>query len=278
MARGDQAFGGDGDDLFVIQDLGEAGGGTINIVGGEGGETGGDTLDLNGSRSNITFTNTDDAAGGLSGSFTRADGTFVTFSEIENIICFTPGARILTPQGERAVETLRIGDTVITRDHGPQLIRWLGSRTVAGEGSFAPISIAAHVLDGASRPLLVSPQHRLLFTGYKAELLFGSDEVLIAAKHLLDGHDVVARAQPTVTYIHIMLDQHEVIYADGAATESFHAGGVGISAISDQSREDMFSIFPELRANPGAYGRTARPCLRSHEARLLLPVPDLLVA
>jgi Ca2+-binding RTX toxin-like protein len=278
VAQGDQASGGDGDDLFVLQDLGEAGAGTINIVGGEGGETAGDTLNLNGLRSNITFTNTNDAAGGLSGTFTMADGTVVTFSEIENIICFTPGARLLTPKGERAVETLRIGDMVITRDHGPQPIRWIGSRTVAGVDRFAPISIAAHVLDGATRPLLVSPQHRFLFTGYKAQLLFGSDEVLVAAKHLLDGRDVVACERAAVTYIHVMFDQHEMIYADGAATESFHAGDVGLSAISDQAREDMFTIFPELRANPNAYGRTARRCLKPHEARLLLeaPAPDLL--
>lgn len=98
------------------------------------------------------------------------------------------------------------------------------------------------MLDGATRPLLVSPQHRLLFTGYKAELLFGCDEVLVAAKHLLDGCDVVATEQAEVTYIHMMLDEHEVVYADGAATESFHAGDIGISAISDRSREEMFSI------------------------------------
>ncbi|MBZ8118566.1 Hint domain-containing protein [Roseovarius sp. LXJ103] len=275
VAQGDAAFGGDGDDLFVIGDLGEAGAGTINIVGGEGDETVGDTLRLNSdvSQADITFTNTDDAAGGLSGNFAMGDGTLVTFSEIENIICFTPGARILTPQGERAIETLHIGDMVITRDHGPQPIRWIGSRTVAGVDRFAPISIAAHVLDGATRPLLVSPQHRVLFTGYKAELLFGCDEVLIAAKHLLDGRDVVAHQRAAVTYIHMMLDQHEVIYADGAATESFHAGDVGISAISDQSREEMFTIFPELRTNPNAYGKTARPCLKRHEAQLFLPTP-----
>ena len=269
----DTLYGGDGDDLFVIETPTEAGVGGITIVGGEGGETNGDTLRLTAdvARADITFTNLNDAAGGLSGTFTLADGTVVTFSEIGNIICFTPGARILTPHGERAIETLRSGDMVITRDHGPQPIRWIGRRTVPGVDRFAPISIAAHVLDGATRDLLVSPQHRFLFTGYKAELLFGFDEVLVAAKHLVDGRDVIAAPQAAVTYIHMMLDCHEVVYADGAATESFHAGDVGISAISDDSREELFSIFPELRSNPNAYGKTARQCLKRHEARLLLP-------
>jgi hypothetical protein len=67
----------------------------------------------------------------------------------------------------------------------------------------------------------------------------------------------------------MMLDRHEVVYAEGAATESFHVGDVGIAAISDQSREEMFSVFPELRSNPNAYGQTARPCLKRHEAQLL---------
>jgi len=271
VAEGDTALGEDGDDLFVIGDLGEAGAGPINILGGEGGETAGDTLQLNAdvTQDAITFTNTDDAAGGLSGSFTLADGTLVTFSEIENIICFTPGARLLTPRGLRPVESLRAGDAVVTRDNGPQPIRWIGSRSVPGIDRFAPIRVAAHVLDGATAPLLVSPQHRFLFTGYKAELLFGCDEVLVAAKHLVDGRDVVQLAWPAVTYIHVMLDRHEIIYADGAATESFHVGDTGLAAISDPAREELFVVFPELRSHPDSYGPTARPCLKRHEARLL---------
>ncbi|MGK8232925.1 Hint domain-containing protein [Roseovarius sp. MS2] len=269
----DTLIGGDGDDLFVIETPAETGTGTITIIGGEGAETNGDTLFLSpeARKADITFTNTDDAAGGLSGSFTLSDGTVVNFSEIENIICFTPGIRLLTPHGERAVESLRAGDLVITRDHGPQAIRWIGRRTVPGTGRFAPVRVAAHVLDGGRAPLLVSPQHRFLFTGYKAELLFGCDEVLIAARHMVDGLAVTQEDQATVTYIHVMFDRHEVIYAEGAATESFHAGDIGISAITDQAREEMFAIFPELRSNPNAYGDTARPCLKRHEARLLQP-------
>jgi Ca2+-binding RTX toxin-like protein len=270
IGQGDTLFGGNGDDLFTLQDF-LAPGATVRIQGGEGDETGGDTLRLTPAvgQSDITFTNTNDTGGGLSGFFTTPDGTLVEFSQIENIICFTPGTRLLTPQGERRIETLRRGDLVITRDHGPQPIRWIGASTVPGHDRFAPVRVAAHVLDGARAPLLVSPQHRLLFTGYKAELLFGSEEVLVAARHLIDGQDVVAAPRPAVTYIHLMFDRHEVIYAEGAATESFHAGDTALTAISQAAREEMFTIFPDLRSNPGAHGATARPCLRAHEARLL---------
>ena len=276
LAEGDTAYGGDGDDLFILSDLGEAGSSTIDIIGGEGDEAGGDTLQLTSdlTEDDITFTNTDDGAGGLSGNFTMADGTVVNFDEIENIICFTPGTRILTDRGERAIESLQQGDMVLTRDHGYQPIRWMGQSTVEGRGKFAPVAINSTVLDGARRPLLVSPQHRVLITGYKAELLFGQDEVLVAAKHLVDGHDVRIVERPLVSYFHMMFDRHEVVYAEGAATESFHAGDVGIAAISDAAREEMFTIFPQLKNDPATYGETARMCLKAHEARLLFEPED----
>jgi Ca2+-binding RTX toxin-like protein len=279
VSQGDSAEGGDGDDFFRLTDLAEAETNTITLIGGEGDETLGDTLWLGGfaKKSDITFTNTDDTAGGLSGSVTMADGTLVQFSEIENIICFTPGARILTQWGERPVESLRLGDLVVTRDHGLQPIRWVGKRSVPGLGDFAPISIASSVM-GGQEALLVSPQHRVLFTGYQAELLFGESEVLIAAKHMVNGRDVTVSPRDAVTYIHIMFDRHEIIYADGIGTESFYAGDMALGAIDAAAREELFAIFPELRSAPGHHRDTARSCLRRHEARLLCSLGDKEVA
>ncbi|MFK7938223.1 MAG: Hint domain-containing protein [Roseovarius sp.] len=271
VAQGDVAEGGDGDDLFIITDLGEAGSGTINITGGDEGAGDNDTLQLTSdvTLADITFGTSSDT-GGQSGSFTLADGTVVTFDEIENIICFTPSTMILTAQGDRPVESLKAGDQIITRDHGTQTLRWVGHSTVPGRGSHAPVRIDAGVI-GARRPLLVSPQHRVLFEGYQCELLFGTDEVFAAATHLEDGYHVQRAPKPLVTYIHLMFDAHEVIYAEGAPTESFFAGDVGIAAISGFAREELFHAFPALRSDVSAYGDTARVCLKAHEARLLMP-------
>ncbi len=271
FAEGDTVVGGDGDDLFILADYGEATNGTITITGGEGGETNGDELRLGtlADLSTLTYTNTDDAAGGLSGSVTLDDGTILNFNEIENIICFAGGTNILTPQGERKIETLKKGDPVLTRDHGIQRIKWIGTRTVPAVGRFAPIAIKKNVL-GAQRELLVSPQHRMLFTGYQAELLFGASEILVSAKHLVDGQDVTIREGGMVTYIHMMFEQHEIVFAEGAASESFHPGDVGLSAITDPAREELFELFPELRSAPESYGDTARKCLKKHEASLLI--------
>ncbi|MDF1669127.1 MAG: Hint domain-containing protein [Roseovarius sp.] len=271
VAQGDIAEGGTGDDTFVLSDLGEAGSGTIILSGGNEGSSDNDTLQLNPdvTLDDITFVSSTDT-GAQSGSFTMADGTVVTFTDIENIICFTPGTMILTETGERPVESLKPGDMVMTRDHGAQPLRWVGTSQVPGRGKFAPVHISPHVI-GARRSLLVSPQHRVLFEGYDCQLYFGTDEVLAAATHLEDGVNVLRAPCPLVTYIHLMFDTHEVIYAEGAATESFFAGDIGIAAIFGHAREDLFTAFPALRSDPHSYGETARICLKAHEARLLVP-------
>ena len=283
FSEADSIDGGTGDDTFTFEDLGEATNGTITIVGGSGGETPddadpntleGDTLNLgfdaDMSTLNITST-TVNADGNTSydGTVQMDDGTVLEFSEIENIICFTPGTRIATPRGARDIATLQVGDLVVTRDHGLQPIRWIRSHTVPAMDRFAPIRIKPGVVTGQSKDLLVSPQHRMMFQGYRAELLFGEREVLVAAKHLVDGKLVTQETGGDVTYIHMMFDEHEVVYAEGAATESFHPGSVGLSAVSDPARDELFSVFPELRSNIGSYGQTARLCLRAHEAQFL---------
>ena len=272
FAEGDTASGGSGDDLFVLEDLGEPTNGTITVDGGFGSETGGDTLQLGG-LTNLTQavrdTFVDDGTGSYSGSVTLDDGTILNFSEIENIICFTPGTRIATPRGLVAIEDLRVNDKVVTRDHGLQPIRWIESRTVPAVDRFTPVRISKNVLSGQDRDLIVSPQHCVLFQGYRAELLFGESEVLVAAKHLVDGLDVTQNETGLVTYIHMMFDQHEIIYAEGAATESFHPGEIGFSAVADEAREELFAIFPDLRSDQSHYGSTARRCLKKHEAQLL---------
>ena len=72
-----------------------------------------------------------------------------------------------------------------------------------------------------------------------------------------------------VTYVHMLFDQHEIIFAEGAATESFHPGDIGFSAVSEAAREELFAIFPQLRSDPRCYGNTARRCLKTHEAQLI---------
>lgn len=259
----DRADGGDGDDLFILSDTGTTG--AVSVTGGAGS----DTLQLGDLADLSTLTITGSGPNGLSGSVMLDDGSVLNFAEIENIICFTPGARIATPHGARPVETLAVGDMVVTRDHGLQPIRWIGRRRVPALGRHAPVTIRPGVVTGLESELIVSPQHRMLFRGYRAELLFGEAEVLVAARHLIDGRAVTQDEGGSVTYIHILFDQHEIIFANGAATESFHPGETGLDAVSGAAREEIFGLFPELRSMPSRAGITARRCLKRHEALLL---------
>lgn len=137
--------------------------------------------------------------------------------------CFTTGTHIKTPCGNVRIEDLEIGDLVTTKDNGPQPIRWIGKRKISGRGEFAPILFKAGAI-GNTHDLRVSPQHRMLLQGWRAELFFGENEVLCAANMLLNDSTILKDPCEQVEYIHLMFDQHEVIYAEGALTESFLVG------------------------------------------------------
>lgn len=171
--------------------------------------------------------------------------------------CFVAGTLILTDRGNRPVERLECGDLVHTRDHGLQAIRWIGSRTVPGRSKHAPIRFAAEAF-GNPRALLVSPQHRMLITGWQAQLYFGEDEVLVPAKHLINGDTVHTAPVDRVTYHHLLFDRHELICSDGLYTESFHPGD-HVVATDHEVREELEELFPMLaNGQPPDQQQTAR--------------------
>ena len=168
-------------------------------------------------------------------------------------------------------------DLVMTRDHGLQPIRWIGAKhldaaALAADATLQPVLIRRGAL-GPNRPnrdMMVSRQHRMLIRSARAELLFGSDEVLVRALHLLHLPGVAAQVATEVTYIHLMFDRHEVILADGAWSESFQPGDRTLSGMDDDQRAELFAIFPELASGaPTPQFDAARTTLKLHEARVL---------
>lgn len=183
--------------------------------------------------------------------------------------CFTAGTLIETVDGPRPVETLKAGDMVMTMDNGPQPVRWIGTRVIGGRGRFAPVRFTSGVL-GNTRDILVSPQHRMLIGGWRAEMFFGEDEVLVAAKHMVDGDRIHVQPVDEVTYVHVLFDRHEVIYAEGAASESFYPGDYILSGNSEM-RDEVLALFPELAL--GQRPEVARPSISRAEARVLAAAP-----
>jgi len=283
----DDMSGGDDRDTFVNVNAGDT------VSGGDGFSLSGaddfDTLDLRGSTEpggnlKVNITGPDSDGNGVDGFVQYYDNTgalagTLTFTNIEEIIpCFTPGTRIATPKGEVLVESLEVGDRVITRDNGIQEIRWVGQKTLAsadlarGE-HLRPIQIRQGALGNGlpERDMMVSPNHRVLVANDKTALYFEESEVLVAAKHLtgLDGVDVVDIAG--VTYIHFMFDQHEVVLSDGAWTESFQPGDQSLKGIGNAQRNEIFELFPELQTREGLEEyQAARRSLKKHEALLLV--------
>ncbi len=220
-------------------------------------------------RTTINITNPIDVGGGISGTVQLLDGTVVNFANIENIICFVPGTMVATHAGLRKIEDLSVGDPVITQDNGMQRIGWIGKTTVSAKNGFAPVHFSKSVFPGASDDLIVSPQHRMLIKGYRAELMFGQSEVLVPAIHMINGKDVTRLHQESVTYVHIMFEQHEIIFANGIPTQSLHPGAYGVDHLAGKAREELLALFPELRSDLNHYGPTARMALKAKEAKVL---------
>ena len=124
----------------------------------------------------------------------------------------------------------------------------------------APIAFEAGTL-GCSRRLLVSPNHRMLIAGPMVELVCGNDELLISAKLLINDRTVRRVAGGFASYVHIMFDYHEVIWANDCATESLYAGDQAIGTLNSEQVQEILAIFPELRSG------TKTPSLTRAEAR-----------
>jgi hypothetical protein len=193
------------------------------------------------------------------------------------VICFTPGTRIMTPDGARLIQDIRAGDMIQTRDNGAQPVMWTGHRRMSGARLYAmphlrPVRFRAGAL-GAGRPeddLLVSPQHRMLIRGAAARALFNASEVLVAAEDLLNDHSImVDQTQREVTYIHLLLETHNIIFANGMETESFHPANTALETIDAAQRDGLFALLPGLSDDPRAYGDYARRNLSGSEAAIL---------
>ena len=177
--------------------------------------------------------------------------------------CFVEGSMIETDKGEKRVETLCIGDLVLTKDAGFQPIIWIGQSVFDGSGDHAPVVFDVGAI-GNSHALRVSPQHRVLIQGWMAELVCGQDEVLASAKHMANDVTIRRAPQEAVTYFHILLPRHHLVRSHGCWSESFFPG--------DTILADNRALAAEMQAHISdhrSYRETVRPTVNGKLAQVL---------
>ncbi|WP_102108116.1 Hint domain-containing protein [Oceaniglobus roseus] len=200
----------------------------------------------------------------------NATGWFVSESVTGSaIVCFAEGTRIAAPGGARAVEEIGLGDMVLTRDRGPRPVIWRGVQCVPGFGGHAPVAIAAGAL-GPGRPardLVVSPQHRILLASPIVARMCGAPEVFVPARALCGMPGIARRPVVAVRYHHLLLPEHGVLEAEGAAAESLFPGPCALAAVPPGERA---ALVAALGACAAAEPVPCRPVLRGgRRARLL---------
>ena len=288
----DQLTGGDGDDVFVYS------GGHDTITDFNAGNTGplddndttnNDFIDLSGYYDKIFDLRADYEDNGIldQSNFETTDYTYnskfedgsLKFIGVQaqhftydntGVVCFGKGTAIRTPRGDVLVEDLRVGDLVTTMDNGPQKIRWINTRSYdAGqmqkESHLHPVLIKRGTF-GAERDLLVSQQHGVL--------VGQSGDSFARAKHLADAAKGVriAKGKKSVTYVHLMFDDHQVIFAENVPSESFYPGPMALTQMSKPHRAAFSKVLPALgtgRVNreevAKVYGPTARVFLKKKQ-------------
>lgn len=160
-------------------------------------------------------------------------------------VSFTAGTHITMATGEqRRVEDLKIGDRVLTRDAGPQDIRWLGQTTLRATGSFAPVLISAGVLNNLN-DLRVSPDHRLFIYQRSDELGTGRAELLVRARHLVNADSVRFDPGGFVDYYQMLFDQHQIVFAEGIAVESMMVDSRTSAALPPEMQDALDDLLPD---------------------------------
>lgn len=181
------------------------------------------------------------------------------------IPCFTPDVRIATARGAVPAGDIQVGDLVQTADNGFQPVIWTGHRSLSPEELRAsphlrPYRVEPGGFVSPERPMLLSPQHRLVAGRHTFGQGACPSERFVSAKLLgdIDPYCTRQSAARGVTYMHLMTERHEVIFAEGVATETFWPGPEAVLGLSPEDKRELFTLFPELMAVHGlvgAYGR-----------------------
>ncbi len=174
--------------------------------------------------------------------------------DYDEVVCFAEGTLIQTKHGLVAVEDLQPGQLILTNDDRFQplvmnMSSTISQRALQTDQKLRPVRISAGAMGNGlpHRDLLVSRQHRMLVQSKIAERMFGKSQALISAIKLTELPGIFVDTNVTsVTYHHLLFEDHEVVFAEGAPSESLFTGKEALKSVSSEAREEMMKLFPEL--------------------------------
>lgn len=192
------------------------------------------------------------------------------------MLCFVPGTLITTARGDVPVEELDEMDQVQTADNGFQPVLMATRSRVSGGRILAmpklrPVRISAATfgVDVPNPDLYVSPDHRILIRGAEAQALFNTPECLVAARDLVGMKGVrVDHRIRAVEYIHLALDGHQIVRANGVDCESFHPALAATAEMASAHRSKLENLFPGVIEDPMIFGQFARRMVTQAEAAI----------
>jgi hypothetical protein len=193
-------------------------------------------------------------------------GAHLVAPEEAGVLCFTPGTMLRTATGAVRIDDLYPGAKLQTRDNGLQPVLWTGTQRLSGGRLYAVPQLRPVRFRSAEGDLVVSPGHRMLVGGKGPRDLYNADEVLVAAGDLVDGARVIRdREVRRVTYVHLLLAEHQVIWANGFEAETLYPPEVPLGALDPHQRLALRASM----AAPDPQSAPVRRCLTAAEAAIL---------
>lgn len=261
---GGQGGGGAMQDAVVVRSDPSPGGAGTGIVVFDG-------VDENGNPAQLIWTPGFDLEGWYADNYNpSAEPEFYTEdtnpSYDHRFVCFASDTRIRTPQGSKLAGTFRSGDLVTTKDGGDVAVVWVGQRLCAANGQNAPVVFDQGAIGNTARVRL-SQQHRVLIKSPCVQYYFGFDEAFVPAKACVNDDNIRIVPEARICYVHLLLDKHHIIWAEGLECESFFPGDQALTALYGQSESGRTGGSAKL---PKEYHLTARPVLKMKEAQLLM--------
>ncbi len=168
-------------------------------------------------------------------------------------MAFTPDTLITTKRGDVAVQDLRPGDLVKTRDAGYQQILWVGKKSLSGREfldapHLRPVLIHKDAFGHGlpSRDMMVTPNHRIPVSSGRTSLVLPSRKGLVAAKNLVDHVDVLSVECVGTQYINLCFSGHQMIKANGLWVENFDCEDASLGGVGNSQRNEIFELFHDL--------------------------------